>query len=86
MAAVPSFRLGFVDSKLTGRGALSTCVRRTERSLVVIARAQDRLRYQGELLPLDWNRSPISTGLAIGLQVTRTQVFAVHGRRLLPRQ
>src|SRR5438477_1541488 len=28
MAAVPSFRLVFEQSKLTGRGALSTCVRR----------------------------------------------------------
>jgi hypothetical protein len=30
MAAVPSFRLAFGDSKLTGRGALSICVGRTE--------------------------------------------------------
>ncbi len=28
MAAVPSFRLSFRNSKLTGRGALSICVRR----------------------------------------------------------
>src|SRR6185436_9655055 len=35
MAAAPSFRLVFDDSKLTGRGALSTCVRPPGRSFDV---------------------------------------------------
>src|SRR5688572_13208784 len=33
MAAAPSFRLVFADSKLTGRGVLSTCVRPTSNAV-----------------------------------------------------
>jgi hypothetical protein len=41
MAAVSSFRLGFGDSKGTGRGVLSICVGRTERGATLIETEPD---------------------------------------------